>query len=1348
MVKIAEYQRTATFTWSHDKIPILATGTASGTVDANFSSDSVLEFWSLLSIEKDKPINKIKASAKFNDLDWGFDPNKQLVAGALDNGTVEFYDPSNDNIISSNSTAHSTPVRTLTFNSKQNNILLSGGSKGEIFIWDVNKINDASYTPSGPGTAMTPLEEINSLAWNQNLAHVFSCAGTSSTYASIWDLKAKKEVIHLSYTSPATGVKAQLSVVEWHPTSSTKIATATGSDIDPAILIWDLRNSNTPLTVLKNNNGHSKGILSLDWCKQDSHLFLSSGRDNTCILWDPESNNGELLTKYPTRGNWCFKTKFAYETPDIFASASFDNKVQVLTLQDLTTKFDIENTNAEKDKTEADFWNTVSSSDANFTSGHEKPTVVNLYAPAWYGNKSPAAQWAFGGKLVYIKNDGDEHSVEITKPDIPGIFSKNTMLDNALKTKDFNPIINKRLAQAIDSTNEEDWNLLEKLALDGKDVLLKESLSFEDDVADEEQNDKDSSKNGEDFFENLEFEKYVPNKEEMFKLDTSSPLSKYLCKGDMKSALNFTLSDDKFLLETLIIALESDDELLKSKAKNAYFSKYISQTPGISRLLYSVSNKSCEDLVQSVDVSQWKYAAMAVLNYNKENKDELLVDLGNRVLQSGNRQDAIILYLAGNSLDKVASVWLDEFNKLEQEIKSKKSTAYEAHLECLTEFVERFTCFSNYATGSGVTLDNDLLIAKFLEFVNLVAGNGDFELALEFLTALPGSNKDVDTEKQRVLIASGKSSSGSSNAAGKKQHSSGVATTSNNKYANNIINSGATHGLPIQPHFTQRQQQQQQQQQLRQTSVYGVPSYGNNILDNHVPLPGKNSTYVPSASDNIVTPPTNSIPMAPLPARKYTPAVTGVTSAAISTPLNPYAKPLVSPAVPSNPYAPQVASTVATPISVNATTDSNSLPSNPYAPKSNGAAPTSAASTSYFYKPPTANVIANNGSSNLNGFNNDVSGSFAASYSPSLSQPLPLSSQDPRINKKANEGWNDLALPVKDKQVRAKAVSTQPSTPIVNMPTTANVIPPPPLSRISSNVNNLNNFGGAAARPGRSGSVVSNISNSAINKYAPSISQQQLAPVSTTPTNISPPANPYAPPTNISPPGNPYAPPTGNNRGGSMTTPLNPYTPPTQQPVINGIGQPSTNSVGPNITTNIIPPPPKSMKRKPHIGKDSAAAIEQLSAIQQVPSETRNEPIPGPQPVVPASFIKEEDTNSAIGMASTTKPVMPEEFKTIIEFFQAELERVAPLVPQEFNKQLKDSNKRLKILFGHLEKQDLLTQTTIEKLLEIVKLMKNKDYAGAKAIQVEIATEFSAEAGNWLTGIKRLIGIAEATADA
>lgn len=1254
MVKLVEYSRTATFAWSQDKVPILATGTASGAVDADFSSVSSLEFWSILSKNSEKPDFVINADAKFNDLDWSND--NKILAGALENGVVEFFDVEHKKSVACIS-QHTTAVKTLRFNAKQNNLLVSSGNKGEIFVWDTNKVSSQDYSPLVPGTAMTPSDEVESLAWNQSLAHVFASAG-SSGFASVWDLKAKKEVLHLSYTSPSSGMKNQLSVVEWHPTNSTRVATATGNDNEPVILVWDLRNANTPLQIL--SQGHIKRILSLDWCHGDENLMLSSGRDNTSILWNPVE--GKKLTEYPTHGSWCFKTKFAPQACDLFATASFDNKIEVQTLQNLENKLDLDETAYKQQESETEFWNNVSHIESI-----EKPLVAKLQAPLWYGNKSPAAQWAFGGKLVHITPDGK--GISVTIPSIEG-FEKNTMLDEALRTKNFVPIINKRLAQTINNINEEDWSLLESLSMYGKDTFLTESLSLDDKKIEETPEEQD-----EDFFDNL-----TSNVNPMgrFTLDTfCTGLIDNLSCGRLDKAVKFALEKD-LLLESMIIALNSDDPVLKKKVKDFYFAKYI-QSSSIARILHSISERKLDDLVDNVDVSQWKYVVMAINTYaNEREKNDLLIRLGDKLFQEGQRQTALILYLAANSLDKIALVWLRELPDLEKSLRSKKNTLNEAHAASLTEFVERFTVLSSYLTDVFmIKLNNAELISKFLEFVNLTSSSGDFDLTLKFLETLPGDHEQVATEKKRVLIAS------------EKNIKPSTAKVKAAKYLNTtqgpavpMSNFPSTTYPPVDPAFP-----------LNSTSP--------NFMNTSAQLSqNKSNLYNADVSKfGGGQPPSKYVPPAPFSNAK----MPGFTNAPLN---NNLVKNL------NNPYAP--------PATKSAATLTPGL--RQYAPQNSNFSATG------FASPNSGPQYSKGDSIDYNNHHSQIEAG-----------PIIMSGQTPYLNRNANNGWNDLPEIIKEKKVRAKAVLTAPvamssSTGTQSSSLTHTSLPPPPLTRIVSN----SSMSGGHSSQNRTNSNLGSgtappLSLSARLSRTPSL-------VQVGPSNDQSPSNLYAPSQQKSStftlPPNPYAPSSSTNLGTS-----NPYgSQVSNSPPPNPYAQLNAPPVSPAPPVRKVLPgsPPKTKKNASTAGKDVEFANQLLNSIQKGPDDQHS--------AVQMSYLPQTSSDKQPPvLTQETISAIPPEHKPIVDFLTQELERVTPLVPADYTKQLKDCSKRLKILFAHLEKQDLLSEATIQKLHQLIAVLKEQKYFEALAIHVDIATNHAQEAGNWLTGVKRLIGLSEAT---
>ncbi len=76
-------------------------------------------------------------------------------------------------------------------------------------------------------------------------------------------------------------------------------STASDDDINPLIRVWDLRsNTTTPLAELR---GHTKGVMSVSWCTQDSGLLLSCGKDNRTLLWDMQV--GQLIYEVPANAH-------------------------------------------------------------------------------------------------------------------------------------------------------------------------------------------------------------------------------------------------------------------------------------------------------------------------------------------------------------------------------------------------------------------------------------------------------------------------------------------------------------------------------------------------------------------------------------------------------------------------------------------------------------------------------------------------------------------------------------------------------------------------------------------------------------------------------------------------------------------------------------------------------------------------------------------------------------------------------------------------------------------------------------------------------------------------------------
>ncbi|GAA5915736.1 uncharacterized protein JCM6883_002940 [Sporobolomyces salmoneus] len=423
--------------------PLLATGTVSGALDDSFSSESLLELWEPFESTSNEvaslePIARVSAPARFNRIAWGSHGiNSQerplgIIAGGLENGNVALWDPSialyhqgHDPLISRFET-HSGPVRGLDFSSAQSNFLASGATNGEIFIYDLSTPNTK---PFSPGPRSRSLDTITSLSWNPSVVHILA-SGSNSGYTVVWDLKSKREITALSYAGAGpTGLGAAgfgafgggaggvfgggsngasgvgglggVSSVKWHPENPTKLVTASDDDHSPVILLWDLRNWKEPERVLR---GHEKGILSVAWCKDDSDLIISSGKDGRTIAWG--ASTGEIVAEVAPSTNWAFDTAFCPRNPSIISTASLDGTVSLHSLQSTNVTSDPSTSTSSQSTANPSnpfdsssvFEQAISANAANY------PTKSLTLTPKWL--KRPASvAFGFGGKLVHIHHD-------------------------------------------------------------------------------------------------------------------------------------------------------------------------------------------------------------------------------------------------------------------------------------------------------------------------------------------------------------------------------------------------------------------------------------------------------------------------------------------------------------------------------------------------------------------------------------------------------------------------------------------------------------------------------------------------------------------------------------------------------------------------------------------------------------------------------------------------------------------------------------------------------------------------------------------------------------------------------
>lgn len=107
---------------------------------------------------------------RFHKIIWGSYGNNPagIIVGGCDYGIIKIYSAAkmlanDNNYLISQTDRHTGPVRALDFNPFQANLLATGATENEIYIWDIVNTN----SPMTPGARSQPLEDVQYIAWNK-----------------------------------------------------------------------------------------------------------------------------------------------------------------------------------------------------------------------------------------------------------------------------------------------------------------------------------------------------------------------------------------------------------------------------------------------------------------------------------------------------------------------------------------------------------------------------------------------------------------------------------------------------------------------------------------------------------------------------------------------------------------------------------------------------------------------------------------------------------------------------------------------------------------------------------------------------------------------------------------------------------------------------------------------------------------------------------------------------------------------------------------------------------------------------------------------------------------------------
>ena len=1042
-----------------------------------------------------------------------------------------------------------------------------------------------------------------------------------------------------------------VSAVAWDPMKATRLATAIPSDQDPLILIWDLRNANAPERVLK---GHDGGVLSLSWCQQDSDLLLSCGKDNRTICWNPQT--GEQYGEYPIVTNWTFQTRWNPTNPTFMATASFDGKISVNTIQNTRSEDGGAGASVQA-ADDDDFFNKAQSQPQGTTFSLPKP-------PKWL-QRPCGASFGFGGKVISFKanaSDSKKSMVRISTFAIDDSVSSSTeSFEVALKQNDLEGICEKRIAEATREEEKADWRVIKTLTSDNTRKELVDYLGFSSSVDEAADGISKLSTNGQNGKENITLDSSEPGKAKSNRLSsffdndgdtfltelaatkgakTNNPFEMYsgsesesdrritrsLLLGEFEKALDVCLQERR-MSDAFMIAICGGQPCIE-KAQKAYFSQK-EGGPNYLRLLASVVGKNLWDLVHNADLSSWKDVMATLCTYaDAKEFPDLCEALGERLeeklTQSGSigalsRKDATFCYLAGSKLEKVVGIWITELQESESAIMQDPSqgSSFSVHARTLQSFIEKVTVFrevTNYQDeGPNSEADYKLsaLYDKYTEYADIASAHGQLEIAERYLDLLPKGYAAADVSKNRIKQATRKA---------------------------------APQTVSRQPAVTSK------------TSVQARPA----AKASHVPqMPEFEQDAVPR--------------QAPAPANPYAPTAASQ---------NPYAPTNgqynASPNYgQSQPYQQQMGSqhAMAPPPAFGGT---------PYQNQQAGSPPRNVNTTASM-APPSKDKNMSNW--------NDLPEGFVKPPTSRRNTPGPASTIPAYQASQSQSVANSFAPPSR-------------STPPIGPPPKGPIGPPPtgPPRMMSPNTSSYQ-----PQQPERPPSVT--------NAYAP-------PPSSSLPTPHHQPIprgpSPYNAPPGGAPPVNRYAP----AQPGPSAQP--------DPPMMGGSSQrppPPTNPYAPQQQNPYAPQQQQQQQQQQHQPPPSAGPPPPMSAPPSgPPPASRPPPKAAPPPTrTAATTTTKHPTGDRSHIPAPARPVY--------EILSQDMQRVKSRAPASFKSHVIDTEKRLNILFDHLNNGDLLKEDTVASMTTLSAAIRDKNFEQAQAIHVDLMTNKMEECGNWMVSL-------------
>ncbi|KAL5994613.1 hypothetical protein ACLOJK_024666 [Asimina triloba] len=475
-------------------------------------------------------------------------------------------------------------------------------------------------------------------------------------------------------------------------------------------ILWDMRNTMSPL---KEFVGHTKGVIAMSWCPNDSSFLLTCAKDNRSICWDIHS--GEIVCELPAGTNWNFDIHWYPKSPGVVSACSFDGKIGIYNLEGCGR---------------------LTSGEDEFTGDLiHASSSVHSRAPEWL-KRPKGLSFGFGGKLVSFhqcsSSTGASRTSEVYMHTLASELSQlysSTQLEDAIQKGERASLLvlcDRKSQEAKSEDERETWGFLKVMFESEGTARTKipihlgfsvpegnETLRGEADKEDSNltYSDKGISKtglaeggdgsqypfdDGEDFFNNLatpradsSFPRVVDDlvvednqeqaEQELLEDEQISALDEAiehaLVVGDYKGAVSQCISGERIADALLIARLggttlwESIQSQYLKRSHSSYLKGYCRITRWLHRIPHIVEvstfqvisamvNNDLMSLIKARPLHSWKKMLALICTFAEKEEWALLCNtLASRLMAVGDTLAATLCYMCASNIDKTVEIW-------------------------------------------------------------------------------------------------------------------------------------------------------------------------------------------------------------------------------------------------------------------------------------------------------------------------------------------------------------------------------------------------------------------------------------------------------------------------------------------------------------------------------------------------------------------------------------------------------------------------------------------------------------------------------------------------------------------